>query len=335
MVPNDPLINTVVGDDFRIVRQIGFGGYARVYMAEQISVGKRKVAVKVLHQMHMEAAAAVAGMKREAAYLAMLRHPCFPRILRTGNTHEGLPYFVMELVTGRTLDVQIRDGGPMPLAQVVTLMDQILEAVAEMHTRDIIHRDIKTGNIFLDEGPGIGVRVRMLDLGSAKPAYEKDVQVTPQNPLAVGSPPYIAPETAATGVMNESTDIYSLGTVAYEMLCGIRALHLKDTSPESYGEYLKSDRAIPTYRIGTIQPEIPEAVENVVHRALDRKPGERFSSVIEFRKSFLEAVRTHVGEEVDRILLRPAQGKHQSALQEGAAGKSILARLVPLRFRKQ
>ncbi len=333
---NDKLLGIVLGDDFRVVRQLGFGGYGRVYAAEQISVGKRLVAVKVLHAMHGDVSAAVAGLKREAAYLALMRSPCFPRILRTGTTPEGLPYFVMELVKGRTLDVAIRESGAMSLKQAAPILDALMEGIAEMHARDIVHRDIKTGNIVLEESAGFGVRVRMLDLGSAKPAYEKDLPLAPTNPLTVGSPPYVAPETAESGQTNELTDIYGLGTVAYEMICGIRALHLKDTSPESYTEYLVSDRAIPTYRVGTIQPDIPESVEDVIHRALARRPQDRWASVIQFRKAFFEAVRPLIPEDADRILLRAAATRGhsldhppQSPIAHG------LGRLIPLRFRKR
>ena len=103
MADQDPLIDTILGDDFRVVRQIGFGGFGRIYLAEQISVGRRKVALKVLHAMHGDQAAAVVGLKREAAFLALVRSPCFPRILRTGSTPAGLPYFAMELVKGTPL----------------------------------------------------------------------------------------------------------------------------------------------------------------------------------------------------------------------------------------
>ncbi len=329
-------MGVVLGDDFRIVRQLGFGGYARVYVAEQLSVGKRLVAIKVLHAMHNDITAAVAGLKREAAYLALMRSPCFPRILRTGTTPDGLPYFVMELVSGRTLDVAIRESGAMSLKQAAPILDSLMEGIAEMHARDIVHRDIKTGNVVLEESAGYGVRVRMLDLGSAKPAYEKDLPLSPNNPLSVGSPPYVAPETAESGQTSEATDIYSLGAVAYEMICGIRALHLKDTSPESYNEYLKSDRAIPTYRVGTIQPDIPEGVEDVIHQALARKPRDRWASVLQFRKAFFDAVRPLIAEDADRILLRAAgtrgNGSDRAAEPSSEGG---LGRLLPLRFRKR
>ena len=334
----DPLLDTILGDDFKVVRQIGFGGFGRIYLAEQLSVGRRKVALKVLHAMHGDQAAAVAGLKREAAFLALLRSPCFPRILRTGTTPAGLPYFAMELVVGRTLDATIRESGPLPLANAALVLDAVFDSVAELHARDIVHRDIKTGNIVLEQVPGVGVKVRMLDLGSARAAYEKDPVVSPSRPLSVGSPPFIAPETAKTGTTSDLSDIYSLGAVAYEVLCGVRALHLKDTSPDSYVHYLLSDKPIPTYRIGTLNPEIPEPVEAVVHKALAREPKDRFSSVAEMRQALLAGVLPVVGasRDVSALALARAPGAALAPGAEGAAEpeRHGLAKLLPLRFRK-
>ena len=284
----DPLIGSILGDDFRVVRQVAFGGYARVYAAEQLSVGRRAVAVKVLHAVHSEVATAVAAIKREAAYLAILHSPCFPRILRTGVAPSGAPYFVMEFVQGRTLEAVLKEAGRLPVDRAVAVMDDVCEGVCEMHQRDILHRDIKCGNIAVEETRGIAFHARLFDLGSAKPAYDQEGTST-RTVAQVGSPPYLAPETVASGTTNELTDQYALGAVAYEALCGTRAVHMKDTTPEAYFAYLKSNQPIPTFRLGTIQPDVPEAVELVVQRALSRDPAARFSSVLEFRQSLVQA----------------------------------------------
>ncbi len=333
---SDKLLGVVLNDDFRVVRQIGFGGYAKVYAAEQLSVGRRIVAIKVLHAMHGDISAAVAGLKREAAYLALLRSYCFPRIFRTGATPEGLPYFVMELVSGRALDVAIKESGPLSLEDAAPVLDSLMEGIAEMHSKEIIHRDIKAGNVILEEDAGFGARVKMLDLGSAKSAHEADQPIAAANQLSIGSPPYLAPETAIAGTTSEFSDIYSLGALAYETLCGIRALHLKETNPESYYDYLRSDKAIPTYRVGTIQPNIPEAVEEVIHRALARKPQDRWSSVAEFRSAFFHAVQPCIGLGADKLLLRAAgvHGNHNERCSRSKNSGGLKA-ILPLRFRKR
>lgn len=292
MAEKDPLIGEVLAGDFRVVRRLGFGGYARVYLAEQLSVGRRQVAIKVPHWMHLDQSgqAAVAALKREAAYLAMLKSPIFPRILRTGVTEDGRPFFAMEFVSGRTLDVLLKERKVLPVDRVVFITDAICDGLAEMHGRDIVHRDLKTGNIAIEESPPGTWRVRLFDLGSAKPLTEGAAVSTSTGRWRPGSPPYLAPESVRGGIFTERSDIYSLAAVAYELLCGVRAIHLKDSSPEAYISYLESDQPIPTYRIGTLQPGVPEALECVIHQALSRDPAARFSSAYHFREALRQAV---------------------------------------------
>lgn len=286
----DALIGQIVSDDFRIVRQIAFGGYARIYLAEQLSVGKRKVALKVLHAIHAETSqAAVAALKREATFLAMMKSPCFPRIIRTGTTPNGLPYVALDFVTGRSVEAAIKESGVFAADRTVLILDEVAEGLAEMHARDILHRDVKPGNIVIEDGPNQRGRVKLLDLGNARSSLELDPSQRKKDPTLGGSPPYQAPETIASGVTNESTDQYSLGTVAYEMLTGIRAIHIKTSTASDYIDYLRSQQPIPTYRICTLQPDVPEALETVVQRALDRDPRKRFASVTEFRYALIEA----------------------------------------------
>lgn len=293
----DPLIGAVLTEDFRVVKAIGFGAYARVYLGEQLSVGRRRVAIKVLHAMHVEkhGKAAMAALKREASYLAMLGSTVFPRILRTGITPGGLPFFAMEFVGGRTIDAILKEEKLLSPDKAVTVMDAVCDGLSEMHGRDVIHRDLKTGNIVMEETTPGSWRVRLLDLGSAKPIYEGEATSFSASDLKPGSPPYLAPETASTGVTNEASDLYSLAAVGYEMLCGIRALHIRETTPDAYISYLKSDKPIPAYRIATVQPEVPEGLEEVITRALSRNPGDRFSSTWEFRMALREASREVVG----------------------------------------
>jgi len=137
----------------------------------------------------------------------------------------------------------------------------------------------------------------MLDLGCAKPAYEPD-QAKGGDTFSFGSPPYMAPETVINGGTNEQTDIYSLGCMAYEVFTGIRAVHLKDTSADSYFAYLRNtEKPVPTYRVGTIVPELPEVIEQVLHKALARDLSVRFTSVMDFRNALVSAA----GPYLDRL----------------------------------
>jgi len=219
----------------------------------------------------------------------------------------------------------------------VAVLDAVCDGLSEMHGRDIIHRDLKCGNIVLEETTPGSWKIRLLDLGSAKPIYEGEATSFSASDLKPGSPPYLAPETVQTGVTNEATDIYSLGAVGYEMLCGIRALHLRDTSMDSFLSYLKSEKPIPTYRIATIQPEVPEALEEVINKALDRDPASRFSSAWEFRRALRDAARdlmdpldigsgnsaggTTPGGGVPKVSAAPGLGSKLSGMLFGLKGR--------------
>jgi serine/threonine-protein kinase len=292
---DDTLVGTILSDDLQIVRMVGFGGYGRVYQAEQLSVGKRSVAIKVLHAMHKDRKAAVTGFKREVSYLAMLKSACFPRVIRTGLTPDHLPYFAMEFISGKSLDQILKANGPLNINRAAFIMDRVCEGVIEMHRRDIIHRDIKPGNVIIEEGPAKSWRVWMLDLGCAKSAYEPDSSPKRTDIFSFGSPPYLAPETVISGASNEQTDIYALGCLAYEILAGIRAVHLKDTGSDSYFSYLRNpEKPLPTYRLGTIMPEVPESVEQVIHKALARDVAARFTSVMDFRNALMSAAAPYM-----------------------------------------
>ncbi len=295
---DDKLEGVVLSDDFLITKMVGFGGYGRVYQAEQLSVGKRAVAIKVLHSMHRDRPATVAAFKREVGYLSMLRAPCFPRVIRTGLTPDQLPYFAMEFVSGKALDSILKNQGALDINRATYVMDRVCEGIVEMHRKDIVHRDIKPGNVIIEEGPAKTWSVWMLDLGCAKPAYEPDAPKKQTETFSFGSPPYMAPETVISGITNEQTDIYSLGAMAYEIFTGIRAVHLKDTTADSYFAYLRNvEKPLPTYRVGTIVPELPEVIEQVIHRALSRDLSVRYTSAMDFRNALVSAA----GPYLDRL----------------------------------
>ncbi len=334
---DDRLEGIVLSDDFLITKMVGFGGYGRVYQAEQLSVGKRSVAIKVLHAMHRDRPQTVAAFKREVSYLSMLRAPCFPRVIRTGLTPDQLPYFAMEFISGKALDGIVKNQGPLDISRATFVMDKVCEGLVEMHRKDIIHRDIKPGNVIIEEGPAKAWSVWMLDLGCAKPAYEPDTPIKNSDSFSFGSPPYMAPETLITGVTNEQTDVYSLGAMAYEIFTGIRAVHLKDTTADSYFAYLRNvEKPIPTYRVGTIMPELPEVIEQVIHKALARDRSVRFTSVMDFRNALVSAA----GPYLDRLSSMSINANSSSNVSGFARKDSGTGKKAPhsggflLRFKK-
>jgi serine/threonine-protein kinase len=283
--PHDELIGTTLAQDFKVLRQLGFGGYARVYLAEQLSVARRQVAIKVLHQTYLgdRGETALLAFRREASFLAMLRSPCFPRILRAGVTPDGRPFYAMEFVHGKSLDVVIKEQGALDMPVAIPIVDTVCDGIAEMHEKDLLHRDIKPSNILLEQSSPNVFRVKIADLGTAKAVCTPSVTDPSVAVHTIGSPPYLPPETVQSGVYTEASDQYAIACVAYELLCGIKAVYVANPTPEDYIAYIGSQAQIPTYPIRTIEPSVPEEIEMVIERALSRDPKKRFASVHDFR----------------------------------------------------
>jgi serine/threonine-protein kinase len=320
----DALIGTTLAQDFKIVRQIGFGGYARVYLAEQLSVGKRHVAIKVLHEtyLHDRSETALTAFRREAWFLATLRSPCFPRVLRAGVTPDGRPFYAMEFVQGKTLDALIKEQGAFDLSVAVYIVDAICDGISEMHEKNLLHRDIKPSNILLEQSSPKVFRVKITDLGTAKALFTPSVSDPSVAVQTIGSPPYLPPETVQSGIYTETSDQYAIACVAYELLCGMKAIFITNPTPEDYISYIRSQKEIPTHRIRAVQPGVPEEVEMVIDRALSRDPHKRFASVNDFRMALRQAVKGEAACGV-AILVKEQGGTRRS-------GSSVASRLLDI-----
>jgi len=291
----DPLVGTILGGDFKLTKMIGIGSYCKIYLAEQLSVGRRNVAVKVMHNIYIKETAKRKSptsnpLYTEAMFLSMFKSPCFLKLFRTGTTQSGEPYIAMEYATGKSLDQIIKEGKIFSPAEAFFVLEKLGEGVGEMHLLNIVHRDLKPSNVII-ESPGGGMFfVKIVDFGAAKSLLRGEQSSVKTKSEFVGSPAYMAPEQARQENTTERTDIYSLGSILYEMLTGIKAIHIKNTSFEDYLAYLNSNEQIPTYNIAAANPDVPYEVEEVVQKALKRNPDERFDSVSSFVSSFRQSV---------------------------------------------
>ena len=210
----DPYIGEVFDDRYHIVERVGVGGMGRVYRARQLNVG-RDVAVKILTASASADPAMVQRFTNEARIISQLRHPNTLKLIDFGQTAEGLIYTVTEFLKGDPLDRVLSDG-PIDPNLTIRVMRQVCESLEEAHSAGIIHRDLKSGNVYL-EVVGPQDIVKVLDFGIAKLAEQPDV--TPAGDV-FGSPAYMSPEQARGDPVDARTDLYSLGIVAYECLSG-------------------------------------------------------------------------------------------------------------------
>jgi serine/threonine-protein kinase len=208
----------LVGGRYRIDALIGGGGFGAVYCATQLNLG-RAVAIKFLHPGLFAAEGAHERFCREAQLAQQLKHPNTVRVYDFGRSESGLPFIVWEHLEGQPLDALVAREGAQPPARVVRIASQVLKALMEAHALGIVHRDIKPANLFISNFSGEPDFVKVLDFGVAKTVSEQGPAIT-SDAMPVGTPSYMAPEQVRTEPVGPATDLYALGLVMAELLCG-------------------------------------------------------------------------------------------------------------------
>src|SRR6266542_4143692 len=297
MAVSDTLLNTLFDGRYRIVRKLGTGGMANVYLAEDEVLGRR-VAIKILNDRHAGDDQFVARFRREAKNAASLSHPNIVSIYDRGEA-EGTYYIAMEYLDGRSLKELIVARGPAPIQLAVDYARQILAAIRFAHRHGIVHRDIKPHNVLVD-GEG---RLKVTDFGIARAGVS---QMTEAGSI-IGTAQYLSPEQAKGAPVDQTSDLYSVGVVLYELLTGVVPFS-GDTPVEIAMKHLSSVPEPPSAK----RAEIPRDLDLVVLRALAKDPGDRYQSA----------------EEMDADLARVARGVSVSPATEEAA-TAIISRPPP------
>ncbi|MEO5509619.1 MAG: protein kinase, partial [Longimicrobiales bacterium] len=265
-----------LGDRYRIERELGQGGMATVYLAEDIK-HQRMVAVKVLKP---QLAAAVGGERflREITTTANLRHPNILPLFDSGEA-DGLLYYVMPYVEGETLRERMTREGALPLGEALRIADEVADALHYAHTRNIIHRDIKPENILLENEHAI-----VADFGIANAISAAGDEKLTVAGMALGTPLYMSPEQG-NGEADARSDLYALGCVMYEMLAGSPPFN----APTPIAVIVKhSIEPVPSLQ--AVRPDVTGPVAAAVERALAKAPADRFGSLQEFRAAIRVAL---------------------------------------------
>lgn len=276
--PSGPERGRVLAGRYRLESLIASGGMAQVWEGTD-EVLKRKVAVKLLHPHLAADATFVTRFRHEAIAAARLAHPGIVSIYDTCS-EQGHEAIVMELVTGPTLRQRIDSPTPIDPWQAAGLAAQVAEALDAAHHAGLVHRDIKPANVLLC-GDG---RVKVADFGIAKALAEADIT---QPGLMVGTAKYLAPEQVRGDPVDRRTDIYSLGVMLYEMLCG-RPPFAADTHAATALARLNHDPLLPRQ----VRAGIPKSLEDIVLRAMAREPHDRFDTAADLRAALLAAGAT-------------------------------------------
>jgi beta-lactam-binding protein with PASTA domain/predicted Ser/Thr protein kinase len=259
--------DTIIDGRYRVLRRLGSGGMADVYLVEDQQLGRR-VALKLLYRHLAEDVQFVERFRREASSAAGLQHPNIVSIFDRGEW-DGTYYIAMEYVEGHTLKDIVRERGPAPPEAAVDVVLQILRALRFAHQRGVVHRDIKPQNVLIDEDG----RVKVTDFGIAR-AGASDMTETGS---IMGTAQYLSPEQAQGRPVDARSDLYSIGIVLYELLTG--RVPFDAESPVSVALKQVSEPPVPPREI---DPTLPAALEGVVLRALEKDPARRFADADEF-----------------------------------------------------
>ena len=265
-VSGDTLINTLFDGRYRILRRLGAGGMANVYLAEDEALGRR-VAVKILNERYANDDLFIERFNREAKSAASLSHPNIVSIYDRGEA-EGTYYIAMEVIEGRSLKELILTRGPLPVSVAIGYTKQILSALRFAHRNGIIHRDIKPHNVLL----GAEDRLKVTDFGIARAGAS---QMTEAGSI-MGTAQYLSPEQARGAPVTAASDLYSVGVVLYEMLTGQTPFN-GDSPIEIAMKHLNETPRPPSQ----IRRGLPREVDHVVLRALAKEPEDRYQSADE------------------------------------------------------
>ncbi|MBC6971878.1 Stk1 family PASTA domain-containing Ser/Thr kinase [Bacillus sp. Xin] len=258
------LIGKRLNDRYKLLKMIGGGGMANVYLAHDDILG-RDVAVKILRLDYANNDEFIKRFHREAQSVTTLSHPNIVSMYDVGE-EDGIYYLVMEYVPGQTLKQYINQRGMLPIGEALDIMEQLTSAMAHAHHFEIVHRDIKPHNILI-RNDGV---VKVTDFGIA--TATSATTITHTNSV-LGSVHYLSPEQARGGIANKQSDIYSLGIVMFELLTG-RQPFSGESAVAIALKHLQNETPSPK----RWNPDIPQSVENIILKATAKDPFHRYQS---------------------------------------------------------
>ncbi|MBX2802103.1 MAG: serine/threonine protein kinase [Myxococcales bacterium] len=280
--PEDPLLGRTLGERYEIVRRAGAGGMGRIYEARHTHLD-RKVAIKVLSVDPLSPSRESFQERffAEAKLTSRLSHPNTVRVLDYGNT-DDIYYIAMEFIEGSTLRELLEQQTVLEPLRVVSLATQLCGSLAEAHDLGVIHRDLKPTNIMLTVHADGHEFVRVVDFGIAKPLVDSEVET--QAGVLFGSPGYMSPEQILQQDLTPRSDLYGVGALLFLMLTGRRPFPTSSkSSPSLLHKHIHYDP--PSFK--TVHPEgrVPDCLEWVTRRCLEKDPDRRFASATELSRA--------------------------------------------------
>jgi serine/threonine protein kinase len=286
---------TILLGKYRVEQILGKGGMGVVARAYHLQLDV-PVAIKFLLPEVLEAQNVVTRFLREAQAAVKLKSEHVSRIIDVGTLENGAPYMVMEYLDGTDLGEFLREHGPLPPSFTVDLILHACEALAEAHALGIIHRDIKSSNLFLTQRTGGAPLLKVLDFGISKAPLTVDDAIT-QSQLIMGTPAYMSPEQMRSSKhVDARTDIWALGVVIYELVSGRRPFRA-----ESFAELVMLVATQPAPPLGEVT--LPPGLKGVILRCLEKDPSHRFQNIAELAAALAPHASTPIqaASSIERI----------------------------------
>ena len=287
------LVGRELDGRYMIERKVGEGGMSFVYLATDIAT-KERYAIKVLSHALSHDQNAMQRLKREASLGMRLAHANCCHIIRMGETQDGLVYVVMPFVSGEILSDRNNRLGTLPIEEVTRFVTEIAAGLFVAHELKIVHRDLKPENIMICKSDDGSERAVVMDFGLAKERRaDAELQKLTATGIILGTPEFMSPEQLRGKPLDPRTDIYSLGLMTYEMLTG-KLPFTGRTQQEMMIARLRNE-PVPL-RQARPDLDLPEAIEKVLAKSMQRNPDDRYTNAPEFAAAFSAAAGRKSGE---------------------------------------
>jgi serine/threonine-protein kinase len=260
----------VLGGRYRLLRKLGIGGMGTVWLCEHVGLGRR-YALKVLSAERAANPALLARFRQEARAASGIIQENVVDVVDSGEDSGGEHFYVMEVLDGRSLGQVLREDGPLPVGRALLLLEQVCQALAAAHGRGVIHCDVKPDNLLVQRLPDGREQAKLIDFGISRlpgvGRFTRDGEI-------IGTPEYMSPEQAAGEAVDERTDVYATGVLAFELLTGCLPL----VGPTAIATLVAHQTKSPEPP-GRRRPGLGPAIDRLVLRALEKRPADRFPSM--------------------------------------------------------
>jgi serine/threonine-protein kinase len=278
---HDVMIGKALGPNYTVVDRIAYGGMGVVYLVEHVTL-KKRFAAKILSTELSGDAEARGRFEVEAHAASKLEHENIVSVTDYGVADDGRPFLIMEHLRGRTLGARMAEG-PLTLEETVAVTVPLCEALEAAHEEGFIHRDVKPENIFLTQRAGGRIGVKVLDFGITK--FRLAANRLTKMGQTLGSPIYMSPEACRGEEVDSRADVYSVGVILYEMLCGRPPFQ-----HDNLLKVLQMQVVDPVTPPRELRPDLPVALERVVCRALEKDPDDRYPNTRLLQEELMAAI---------------------------------------------